>query len=252
MEVFDFDGRFFYEQKSNRVETTFFVGDSTIEQYYARVQQLILETPDKINSVVFLTGGGCLPIPRSEYLSSHNHCMGLMEKALDYARVNLQIKTFVIGAEWNAYLGGGWALSGRYGRDSADYLLALKRLSQYLSDLRELGKKVFLILNIPTGREMDPKYLVNRNLKNFPNFIEIRDGGLGRADLDKRYGRIQSDLALVAKSNGATVISPMEYLCSASFCPSVDEIGEPMYKDDSHLRPSYVRGRAIFIDQTLR
>ena len=41
---------------------------------------------------------------------------------------------------------------------------------------------------------------------------------------------------------------PMDFVCDDLYCPSVDLKGEPMYKDRAHLRPSYVRQNASFID----
>ena len=40
-------------------------------------------------------------------------------------------------------------------------------------------------------------------------------------------------------------------VCSSSLCPSVDEKGRPLYKDESHLRASVARERFPAVDSYL-
>lgn len=120
-----------------------------------------------------------------------------------------------------------------------------------MKKLKQTGKNVFLILNIPTGAELDPKFMAMRGLKHFPHFILLRDGGLSRQSIVEKYGKIQLDLKSIAEAIDVKVISPMDFLCDASLCSSVEKNGEPIYKDGSHLRPTYVRDKATFIDDVL-
>jgi peptidoglycan/LPS O-acetylase OafA/YrhL len=248
---FEFKGRTFRQQLSNKNEITLFVGDSNIEQYYPRVDKLISSEPNRVNSAVFITGGGCLPIPLSPYGQDHKKCSNLMEDALSYSLENKNVKNVVIGAQWNGYLSGGFGLNGTFEFGTKDYMESLLRLSSYIKQLKNAGKKVYLILNIPTGIELDPKYMVSRGISNFPFFLKIRDGGIERSFLDSSYGNIQVNLLRLADQSGAIVISPMHYLCNTVFCPSIDEAGRPIYKDNTHLRPSYVRDSVFYIDETL-
>jgi hypothetical protein len=48
------------------------------------------------------------------------------------------------------------------------------------------------------------------------------------------------------------VIDPAEFLCDEKRCEALDKNGDPIYSDPNHLRPSFVRHQAIFIDPTLR
>lgn len=249
---FQFQGRRFYEQTSNRSEITLFVGDSNVEQYYVRADELIATNPDDVNSIVFTTGGGCLAVPFSRYDSQHNDCNNLMETAFDFAKSQPNVKNVVISSLWNQYMFHGEGLLGKFGVGQNDYLGSLKRLGLYVKQLREMGKNVYVILSIPTGAELDPKYMAMRGLKYFPDFFLLRDGGVSKSLLESKYGSVQADLKYVSEANGAIVISPMEVLCGDSFCPSVDSFGDPIYKDNGHLRPAYVRKNAIFIDRVLR
>lgn len=248
---FNFEGRAFLRQNSKRKEITLFVGDSNIEQYYVRTDELISSTVNDVNSVIFVTGGGCLAIPSSPYDERHKHCINLAESAFNYAKNDVNVRTVVIGAEWNGYLAHGKALTGKFGVDEKNYLIALEKLAVYIKQLSQLGKNVYLVLNIPTGKQFDPKFMVVRGLEYFPHFISLRDGGLSRQSINRQYGKIQDDLRRIAESSGAKVVSPMDFVCDSIMCLSVEEDGEPIYKDATHLRPTYVREKAYFIDNLL-
>jgi peptidoglycan/LPS O-acetylase OafA/YrhL len=247
----NFKGVDFFAQNSKIVNTTLFIGDSNIEQFYPRVAELIKNSPEKTNTGLFKTGGGCFPVPGMKFDQPHAHCENLVRDAL-YLAINRDgIDNVVIGAQWNGYLSSGYGLTQKieYGSDS--YQAALANLSSFIRDLVNHKKKVFIVLNIPTGNELDPKYIAQRRLKHFPNVFQVRDGGIDSASLAIKYGAIQSDLARIASEAGATVIKPIDYLCNER-CDSLDASGSPIYKDGAHLRPTFVRTHATFIDKTVR
>ena len=249
LKQFQYDGRVFLRQDSNKNDVTMFIGDSNIEQYYVRADELIDSNPNNTNSIVFATGGGCLPVPNTNFDDAHKYCFGLIETAIQYAIEKTNVKNVVIGAQWNGYLISGVCLIGDFGIGGQDYQASLDKLGTYVKKLAASGKNVFLILNIPIGKELDPKYMA---LRGFRHNLLIRDGGIKRESIDSVYGQVQSDLKRVAESNGAFVISPIDHLCTKTICPSVDDSGEPIYKDGIHLRPTYVRKNALFIDETLQ
>lgn len=246
-----FNGIDFFIQNSKVKKSTIFIGDSNIEQFYPRVAELIKTSPEKINTVIFKTGGGCFPVPGMKYDQPHSHCENLMRDALYLATNKEGIENVVIGAQWNGYLSSGYGLaqSIEYGSDS--YYTALSNLSSFIRELISQKKKVFVVLNIPTGNELDPKYIVQRRLEYFPNMFRLRDGGIDSASLANKYGLIQSDLTHAASQAAAMVIKPIDYLCNER-CNSLDASGAPIYKDGAHLRPTFVRKHANFIDQTVR
>lgn len=246
-----FNGVDFLIQSSKGKNSTLFIGDSNIEQYYPRVAELITTSPEKTNTALFKTGGGCFPVPGMKYDQPHAHCDNLMRDALYLATNWRGIENVVIGAQWNGYLSGGYGLIQKieYGSDS--YYAALSNLSSLIRELINQKKKVFFVLNIPTGDELDPKYTAQRRIEYFPNMFKIRDGGIDTASLANRYGLIQSDLTRIASQAGAMVIKPIDYLCNER-CDSLDASGTPIYKDGYHLRPTFVRAHAKFIDQTVR
>lgn len=257
MRQFTYKDRIFYYQKSNSLKTTLFVGDSNIEQYYPRINELIGKYPNATNGVIFSTGGGCVPIPGAR-ADTHERCFDLLEKSLELALSRVDISTVVIGGLWFQYLSGDaprYFYSGTekfpVKNGSMGYRKSLIALSDYIKVLKLNGKKVFLVLNIPIGKELDPKSMAQRSIRDFPNVWKIRDGGISLKALEEKYGFITKDLTDVANISQAILIDPIKYLCKNDICPNMDVGHEPIYKDDVHLRPRFVRDRVYFVDSTV-
>ncbi len=248
---FMFEGRRLLRQDSGTPHLTLFIGDSNVEQYYVRTDELIATDPAHTHGVVFSTSGGCLPVPALLHDEVHRGCEGLMENGLQFARSEPRLRTVVIAAHWNQYLSKGFGLRGTFSRGSRDYTAALHGLAESIGTLRRAGMHVYVVLNIPTGAELDPRFMARRSLATFPRVLSIRPGGLERASLEAAFGGIQADLTRTAEAAGARVIDPFDYVCDALRCPGVDETGTPIYKDGAHLRPTYVRKHAVFIDETV-
>ena len=246
LENFFFEGQTYRRQASQNPETTLWIGDSDAEQYYVRLDELIQKSPSTTNSIVFATGHGCVPIPASAS-AQQSHCQGLLERALRYAGSHPEVSNVVITGLWPQYMPPGtnqWVLNG--GVDK----LASERLINYIKELRAMGKTVYLILAIPTGLEFDPKYLIERNILNWPQIFAIKAGGLSWEKVQERFGLMQTELNQIANRAGAIAINPMDFLCNPSECPSLDRNGEPIYKETGHLRPNFVRYQVNFVDIT--
>ena len=67
--------------------------------------------------------------------------------------------------------------------------------------------------------------------------------------MEKFVGKTDEKIQRVAEAAGARVIKPLDYLCDSEFCPIVGQDGRLMYFDYGHLRASYVRDHATYIDQ---
>jgi peptidoglycan/LPS O-acetylase OafA/YrhL len=251
LKPFIFGDKKILRQESQVNDITLFVGDSNVQQYYPRVDELIKHDGSHANSAVFIAGGGCLVVPLLAYDDAHKHCQGLSDTALSYARNEKRVRNIVISEQWNGYLYAGYGLVGSYRPQSKDYTEALLKLSSFVKDFRRLGKEVYVVLNIPGGPEFDPKHMLKRNLRTTENILSVGEGGAKRGDLDDRYLLIQEDIRRAVASEGAHVIAPMDFLCTKEFCPSLDEVGKPIYKDSSHLRPEYVRRSVGYIDQAI-
>ena len=125
---------------------------------------------------------------------------------------------------------------------------ALASFRSMLVELRQAGKNVYVILNIPIGQGVDPRSMLDRSLLG----IEFRPAPLVLSTLASKYGSIDDKLRNAVLEAGASVISPIDHLCADGACPTTFSGGEPIYKDRTHLRPSYVRKHATFIDPIFR
>ena len=229
-------------------KTTLFVGDSNIEQYWSRVDEMMTTEPRRVKSVVFATQGGCAPIPGVTE-PKHPACDGWIEKVARYATTNSNIDTVYISAYWIAYLdifktytiqqnGRQYSTASEPGQS-----YAIAALKQMMQEYRASGKRVVLILNIPDGDEFDPRTLVSRSLSGF----HIKSGGSPRSDLLFEKLGLRTALVSAARDAGAQIIDPADFLCRNGFCAAW--IGdEPIYKDEAHLRASYVRRHVTFLD----
>lgn len=229
------DGARFELQNSNVARTTLFVGDSNVAQYAPRISLLLTQHPDRFHSVIFAARGGCPPVP-SLYERNDARCRRTMEAAFRLARED-RIGAVVIGAAWMGY---------------RNELLKEEHLRSLRGVLAELArqKPTTLLLNIPSGREFDPKTMVSGSRLAGLSANPTADAvPLNR--LLQRYGALRDRLKEAAAFAGASVIDPLDHLCSASLCPVVSPQGEPVNKDRGHLRPFHVIANGGFIDQTI-
>lgn len=248
-----FSDSYFLQQKGKGIGKILFVGDSNTEQYWSRVDELIKANSTIVESVTFKTGGGCLPLP-DVYSDIETHCAGLARKSVEYA-TQMGVDTVVFAADWWAYLEGSvryYVLENgvKYPLKSEEGLTkALDRFRSMLFGLHKAGKQVFVVLNIPIGPEVDPRSMLHRSFLG----IELKVGPpVQLSALVSRYGVFEKKLKDTALEAGAKVIEPIDYLCANNVCPIVNAGGDPIYMDATHLRPSYVRKHATFIDPVMR
>ena len=245
MERLSAGGRVLYRQPGTGAPVLF-LGDSNIEQYAPRMVALLRTAPDSNRPALFLTGGGCVPIPglRDAKLPG---CATLMQAA-ETAMATHGVSTVVIGAQWWGHFtspritSGSAPLSEPPGREAA-----LAALGETISRWVREGRRVILVLNIPWGTELDPRQSVTRGWLTFGT----RPMALDRARLEAEYGAISHALAATARQAGAEVIDPLDHLCTQSTCPAATADGTPIYKDAVHLRPSYVRSAVTYLDGAL-
>ena len=212
-----------------------FLGDSNVQQYYPRIDKLLVEDPDKTKSVLFVTLHGCAPVYVKA--SGSPKCPGLVETALHLAQADPGIDSVVIAAAWHGY---------SVFQDPASREIAFRSLEAVIQDYRSLGRKVYLILPIPANKEFNPGYMVRRSLLDLD--FKITHAPVERRDVDAALVSVVSHLVAIGRSTGATAINPVDYLCQWNTCPTVAEDGSPIYWDDHHIRPSYVREHIVFLD----
>jgi peptidoglycan/LPS O-acetylase OafA/YrhL len=237
-----------------------FFGDSNIEQFLPRISDLIHNDPSGYENAYFATTGGCPPIPGVRE-KNHPDCPDFVARALDLAR-SPQVERVVVGACWYCYFliegGPESRFDYYYEKDGARAPLrsgleggegALAALGEMLTRL-SATKTTYLILNVPSGSALDPRRMISRDLLG-RGFV-VDTSGLNLSAFLTQYGRLRQRLTAIAKSAGAHVIDPIDFLCGDRICASVTDNGEPIYKDAAHLRASFVRNRVTFLDDTVR
>ena len=228
-----------YELKSDLSQKTLFIGDSNMEQYYPRIDKLISENPGKFNSAIFIGNQGlrCYPM-YTMFITDSEQCSSVKEDITHLAN-DKDVEAVVLIFSWFAY--------DHLIKDKTGY----ERLSQFISAISK-NKRFYLILNMPDGEELNPKNMFTgsrlRTLdtKNTDKVVFDYKGFLNRHKI------FRTELANLAIKNGAIVIDPIKHLCRENKCPVFDSEGNPLYWDEMHMRASYVRSSADYIDITVK
>ncbi|MDR2694913.1 MAG: acyltransferase [Deltaproteobacteria bacterium] len=113
-------------------------------------------------------------------------------------------------------------------RSSEGYNAFKESLQAYVDTLREYGKDVFLIAEIPELPDT-PRDYISRPLKTAKNkaFPTVH-----KADVLKRQ---EQYLRLLSEIRNATVIDTIGPMCPDGACLVFTENGLPLYSDDNHL-----------------
>ena len=236
-----------------------FLGDSNMEQYGPRVDELLSEKPQKNKSAIFATKGGCPPIP-NVFEDNHKGCQAMLASVTKLA-LSPDIDTVVIGACWWCYFidqarpdsvyeyyveKDGHKDFFKTGKGVDD---SLNSLSGFLK-LLAAHKKVFLILNTPAGQNLDPINLIGGS--RFGQLHFRQKNNLLMSEYEKDYGPIRRKLKAIGIQAGVTVIDPLDYLCADGICPATMPDGTPIYKDAAHIRRYYSKYFCNYIDETVK
>jgi peptidoglycan/LPS O-acetylase OafA/YrhL len=240
-----------------------FVGDSHIEQYWERAHFLSLQN-NNTQSALFSTYGGCPPLPLINRFSTNNYTKYSCDNFYSFSMKRAQeddVKIVVLGANWQGYFSALHAEP--YSANNLLYLVAEKTkepLGFYDSEIKDIfavfkkdilrlkgaGKDVYIILQSPVGEEFNPLSMYGR----LRDSVDIKTKkGLEKRKLVSRVRPLSEHLQEIAFVTGARIIDPLDVLCPDGTCPAITQDGIPLYRDDNHMRPFYVKEKAVFIDQ---
>ena len=235
-------------------KTVLFLGDSFLEQYYPRIDWLLQSNPAHSESVVYASNGGCPPIPHVQE-DHHPYCLGLIDRALKFAE-DPNVNVVVIGANWVGYF---VEIDPRYsyyfadGRSKEELLpgsrgaqRALDALQSMITRLKGEGKEVYLVLQSPRDDALDPRRMIGKRWG--ASSFRINVPVVSKDAVTRTMQPIVSQLRAIANATGARVIDPIDYLC-AQHCPVMTSDGLPIYRDEGHLNPRYVRTNVRYLDQ---
>ena len=248
----------FHKMNSQSEQLTVFLGDSTVQQYGPRIEFAIASEPTRFNSVIFATAAGCPPIlhtirmPRFKFLL----CPAAIKAAYDLAS-GANVDSVVIGAAWYGYFNPSFSdLLFDDGKSSQTFPSEYAMESSYnslrdsMTQLVKKGKKVYLILQPPSGPLFDPRTMYSgsrfRDIRALP---VIKD--LARDAFLNEHMKVRDKLKRIAEQSGAMTIEPLDYLCTGNVCPVTNSAGMPLYTDSVHMRPAYSRSKVTYLDQTM-
>jgi hypothetical protein len=233
---------------------TILVGDSTMGQYIPRVRKLVEQGVIDLdrNRIVLELVSGCPPIP--DIARDQNPaCAPFVARVLPTLDGD-RVKTVALTAWWTPE----FTLAEYYLRsDPSKALLrdseaaqdrALANFSALISHLVSASKRVFVLLETPSSNIYDPETLMPTGWRRLLARPTIPVSPT-RSQMEKFVGKISEKIQRVAEAAGARVIKPLDYLCDDEFCPIADKAGRLMYFNYDHLRRSYVRDHATYIDQ---
>ncbi|WP_431510280.1 acyltransferase family protein [Variovorax sp. DAIF25] len=228
------------------------IGDSHMQQYGPRAKALERLAPERMATAYFYTWGACAPIP-GMFAEGNPACGEQRDGMLQLARAP-QIDTVVFGGCWNCYFSGDFPLAYEYREGRAVYPVnnggpgiapALSMLGHTMAELVKQNKKVYLLLDNPSGMDFQPQRMIAGS--RLGTMTVVLDSPT--APLPAAQAELNARLRQIALDSGAQVVEPMASLCKDGQCLRVTADGKPVYKDGEHLRPVYTRAHADYVDR---
>ncbi|MBY7767197.1 acyltransferase [Vibrio fluvialis] len=236
-----YHGAMYRELRGDEVSkyANLFIGDSLVEQYYPKVNQLVKN--GDMPTTYFFTEGGCMPL---EGLGSPGKNCRNLYKVRGFIEDKVFDKVFISGY-WAYYLSDlstyeiknrGIKLNESKGRS-----LIVDDLVDLISEIKTKSNHVYYILPTPYGEEFDPNETIKKIIKdedlNYYGVDSYRD----------KYKQLYIYIDEIVKRTGMEIIDPISYLCDRGECKTMDKSGKPYYKDRIHLRPWYVIDKVDYL-----
>ena len=254
-----YDGYRFDARRGAIAGSTIFLGDSDVQQYAPRADHLLASAPQTTRTAIFATTGGCPPIP-GVVLDRTKDCQPRLAAASKLALTS-DVDVIVIGACWYCYFYSDakstspdeyyFLKNGQryYLNTPAGVDLAIASFEAFLKSMSS-RKKVYVVLSSPVGDDLDPRYLLTGS--RFGTLAYKQQAGLSQAGFLARFGAMNERLRHIASGAGAIIIDPLPAMCANGVCPALADDGMPIYSDGVHIRASYVRKFASFVDPALK
>jgi hypothetical protein len=230
-------------------KSVLFVGDSNMQQYWPRVRRLV-ELQPRERSAIFVAQPGCAPIP-GIHVARSSGCQELLKNVLKLAH-EPSIAGVVLAASWVRYFNTPvYRMAGDDNRmistGSKGWHQAFANLQEMVADLEKSGKWVWLVFNIPHDDILAATKVIVHTHGDPARPAPV----MMRSKFDSRWLPVRDRLMAVARSTKAGVVEPMKWLCDAKTCSGRTRDGQLIYTDGGHLRATFARERATFMDVTL-
>lgn len=250
-------GIHFRKISSESDRKTLYLGDSHMEHFWSRVDQLILDNPRKTRTAVFITSSAFLPVP-NVLIDNAPYWVGLADMMINYALSDETVENVVLSANWGAHLAD--ALSYDEAHESSYYMivdgkkqylkagrrandLVYEELQKMIIKLENAGKKVFFVMTVVGGGPVGFERKWGKHTpKTFSNSSEW---------FFREYANLRPKLIELVKQAGATVIDPVQFMCPDGACTHLFDDNRPVYMDGSHVSDAFMRKHGDFLDETL-
>jgi peptidoglycan/LPS O-acetylase OafA/YrhL len=240
------------EIRRNPAARIVLIGDSHMQQYWPRVLRVVDETRNPLlPSIELVTSSGCAPVPGLARIG--NPCHEFVAAALAGSRAP-EVTRVVLAASWAGLASrDDLYLASDPQRRPIRFLAAegrgpLEQWTRELASLRAMGKDVVVVLSSPRGRAVRPELQYDR-WRAAATGVEV---SIPRNELYAEVAGVDDAIRAAATAAGARIVEPFDLICSAERCAVIDDEGRPIFTDESHLRASYVRDNARFLDELLR
>jgi peptidoglycan/LPS O-acetylase OafA/YrhL len=251
-----FSDHIWLHEAGGRGAKTLYIGDSHAQQCMPRILELLKSGRGKDRATVFLTIGLVVPIPGAT--GPLEQAQQEMTKGMEELGYRRDIDRIVVSANWKYFFGIGgdkYSVEGMSLGTPKGTQKGVDVLMDQLGKFVRAGKKTSLILSIPTSPALDPKNIIERGFDGSFS-INQQDPDLKELLAEKTptsltHGEVMEMLSKAASRVGVEVIDPVPMLSTNGICPLLDDQNRPIYCDQHHLRSSYVRNHASYLDKTI-
>jgi peptidoglycan/LPS O-acetylase OafA/YrhL len=242
-----------YKQIGGSGKQTLFVGDSNMEMYFPRINNIIKNSTANSRGAQFVIARGIPPIKGFESIKFKG-CKNLIPEAEKILKKDTRVDRVVIAACWVSYFRNqdkndifNYSYNGGNPESLDVRKIAIDSFGEMIKKFTTEGKKVFIVLNTPVGEKLNPnENLYNRGfLSNtyYPKIISIKS-------FKKEYGDLIDQISDAATKAGAKVIDPIPYLTYEGNIITCDSDG-PIRKDAYHLKARFVEKEIKYLDQII-
>ena len=225
---------------------TLVLGDSNAQQYAPRLVEVLKGPGSKGRGALLVAEGG---VPPFSGITHTRQCLYMMPTFFQVLEEHPSVDRVLIAARWDQYFapGNGYLYRGKPLSDPKVSAAALEDFGGMIRGLVESGKKVVVVLNMPTALSLDPANAISRD---YFGRCSLRGDVLTKSDFLRADGGTRNRVAAVAVASGASLIDPLDTLTHEGVCLKENQDG-PVYHDAAHLRPSFVRKEIRYLDPFL-